>query len=119
MKTEEAIAICDQWFAYLKRQQEKSVALQRLATLARTDPKEAQRQLREIDRAPKVYDGARLEPAVRHLVQLARAPEQQEATLLLHLHEMVDNAEDFIGEDRGFPLEEATRRARIYLESLK
>lgn len=45
--------------------------------------------------------------------------EQQEATLLLHLHEMVDNAEDFIGEDRGFPLEEATRRARIYLESLK
>jgi hypothetical protein len=28
---------------------------------------------RQIDNTPTVYDGARLEPAVRHLVKLARA----------------------------------------------
>lgn len=33
---------------------------------------EAQRGLRQIDSTPTVYDGARLEPAVRFLVQFAR-----------------------------------------------
>jgi hypothetical protein len=71
MKTEEAIEICERWFAYLERQRQRSVELQRLATLARTEPKEAQRRLRQMDTDVTVYDGGRLEPAMRLLVELA------------------------------------------------
>lgn len=73
MKTDEAIAICEQWFAYIERQREKSVELQRLAAMARNgQQEEAQKRLRQIDSTPTVYDGARLEPAVRALVKMAR-----------------------------------------------
>jgi hypothetical protein len=72
MKTPDAIEICEQWFAYIERQRQRSVELQRLATLARTDPKEAQHRLRQMDNDVTVYDGGRLEPAVRALVKLAR-----------------------------------------------
>lgn len=74
MKTDEAIEICEGWFAYIERQRQKSVEMQKLAAMARAgQQEEAQRRLRQIDNTPTVYDGARLEPAVRHLVKLARS----------------------------------------------
>ena len=72
METDEAIEICEEWFAYLERQKQKALKLQELAALARTGPEghaQAQKEKRRIDRTPTVYDGARLEPAVRHLVK--------------------------------------------------
>ena len=77
MKADEAIAICEQWLAHIERQRERSVEMQRLATLARTQPDEARRRMGVIDRTPTVYDGARLEPAVRALVKLARTSHQE------------------------------------------
>lgn len=72
MKTEEAIEICEGWFAYIERQKQKSIEMQKLATMARNgQQEEAQRRLRLLDSSVTVYDGSRLEPAVRHLVKLA------------------------------------------------
>lgn len=73
MKTAEAIEICEGWFACIERQRQKSIEVQKLAAMARNGQQaEAQRRLRQIDSSPTVYDGARLEPAVRHLVKLAQ-----------------------------------------------
>lgn len=73
MKTDEAIEICEGWFAYIERQKQKAVEMQKLAAMARNgQQEEAQRRLRQLDNSVTVYDGARLEPAVRHLVKLAR-----------------------------------------------
>lgn len=73
MKTEEAIEICNGWFAYIERQKQKSIEVQKLAAMARNgQQEEAQRRLRQLDTTSlTVYDGGRLEPAVRHLVKLA------------------------------------------------
>lgn len=71
MTNQEAIDICLGWLAHLDRQRVKTIKLQRLAAKARKGPdeaEEARRELRQIDRQPKVYDGARLEPAVKHLI---------------------------------------------------
>lgn len=77
MNTDVAIAICEEWFAYTERQRQKSVELQRLASLARTGlegQKEAQLLLRQLRTSSiAVYDGGRLEPAVQELVKLARS----------------------------------------------
>lgn len=75
MKTDEALEICEGWFAYIERQNQKSIEVQKLAAMARNGQQdEAQRRLRQLDSCSvTVYDGARLEPAVRHLVKLARA----------------------------------------------
>lgn len=77
MKLPEALEICEGWFAHLERRKQKSLEVQRLATLARTGPdgeKEAQRRLRQMDMCSvTVYDGAQLEPAVRYLVKLAKS----------------------------------------------
>ena len=75
MKTDEAIEICQGWFDYIERQRQKSVEVQKLATMARNgQQEEAQRRLRQLDNCSvTVYDGVRLEPAVRHLVKLARS----------------------------------------------
>jgi hypothetical protein len=71
MKTDEAVRICQEWFAYIERQRVKSVEMQQLAAMARAgQQEEAQRRLRQIDNSPTVYDGGRLEPAVKHLVDL-------------------------------------------------
>lgn len=74
MKTAEALEICEGWFAYIERQRLKSIEMQKLATMARNGQQdEAQKRLRQMDATSvTVYDGARLEPAVRHLVKLAR-----------------------------------------------
>lgn len=76
MKLDEALEICGDWFAYIERQKQRAVEMQKLASLARTGPegeKEAQRRMRQMDtQSVTVYDGGRLEPAVRFLVKLAR-----------------------------------------------
>ena len=80
MNKAEAIETCEAWFAHNERQRENSFEMQRLASLARTGPegaKEARKKLANIDRAPVVFDGARLEPAVRFLVNAARTTEPQ------------------------------------------
>ena len=66
MKDQDAIAEFQRWFAYVEREKHRASEMQRLAKLAKTDQAEAQRQLRKLDRTPKVYDGANLYPAVRH-----------------------------------------------------
>ncbi len=74
MDRAEAISICGEWFRYLDSQREKTLKMQRLAAQARKGPedaKKAQAEMRRMDRQPKVYDGARLEPAVKFLVALA------------------------------------------------
>ena len=73
MSIDEAIDICDGWFAYIERQKQKSIEVQKLAAMARNgQQEEAQRRLRQLDKSITVYDGAQLEPAVRYLVQLVR-----------------------------------------------
>lgn len=73
MKLPEAIDICERWFAHIEHQKQRSIDIQKLATMARNGQgDEARHLLAQIDRSPKVYDGAMLEPAVRELVKLAR-----------------------------------------------
>lgn len=76
MKLDEAKAECERWFAYLQRQKDKSLAVQKLAARVRAGeitPDEAQRKLRSIDGAGlTVYDGANLERAVRVLLKHVR-----------------------------------------------
>jgi hypothetical protein len=73
MTYDEAIEICEGWFAYIERQKQKSIEVQELAAMARNGQREeAQRRLRQLDNSVTVYDGGRLEPAVRHLVKLAK-----------------------------------------------
>lgn len=74
MKTDEALEICERWFAHIESQRLRSIEMQKLATMARNGQgEEARKRMAQIDRTPRVYDGATLEPAVRHLVKLARA----------------------------------------------
>ena len=83
MKEAEAVKICEEWFAYIARQEEKTRKMQQLAAHARKGPsqaKEAQRELRQLDRQPKVYDGARLQPAVKCLVEFYRANNEKGQT---------------------------------------
>ena len=72
MSDDEAVEVCEKWFAHLERQRQKTKRLQELAAMARQGPEQqaqAQRELGRIDRQPVVFDGAYLEPAVRHLVK--------------------------------------------------
>lgn len=74
MKLEEAKAECERWFAYLKRQEEKSLAIQKIAAARRSgemDEAEGRRRVRMIDSGVTVYDGANLEKAVRVLIKFA------------------------------------------------
>lgn len=71
MKLPEAIEICEDWFAYLERQKSRSIEIQKLASMARAgQQEEAQRRLRQLEQmSVTVYDGGRLEPAVRFLLK--------------------------------------------------
>ena len=73
MKLEEAKAECARWFAYLDKQREKAVAMQKIATEVRTkkiDENEARRRVRTLDNTGlTVYDGSNLEKAVKVLLQ--------------------------------------------------
>lgn len=69
----QAKAECERWFAYLRRQEEKTDAMQQLAADRRSgkcDEAEGKRRLRQIDsEGVKVYDGARLYDAVKVLLR--------------------------------------------------
>ena len=81
MKVAEAIEICEGWFAYLERQKQKAARVAELAAMSRNGQQaEAQRLLRQMDATSlTVYDGGRLEPAVRLLVKLQKQPLRQPA----------------------------------------
>lgn len=73
MKLDEAKAECERWFANLDRQREKTKAMQQLATdrrEGRCDEEEGRRRLRQLDSpGVTVYDGAKLERAVKVLLK--------------------------------------------------
>ena len=72
IKTSEAVDICNEWLRYLDRQAAKAKRLSELAAMARKGPeeqKQAQREMRRMDRSLTVYDGGRLRPAVEHLLK--------------------------------------------------
>ena len=74
MKLDEAKAECERWFAYLRRQKDKSVAMQKIASarrLGEIDEQEERRRVRALDSGITVYDGANLEKAVRVLLKYA------------------------------------------------
>lgn len=64
---------CARWFAYLKRQEDKALQMQQIATARRTgeiDQQEANRRVRSLDNCSVVvFDGANLEKAVRTLLE--------------------------------------------------
>ena len=73
MTLDEAKEECERWFDYLKSQEDKSIALQRLAAdrrSGRCDAKECQRRMAEIQgNGLTVYDGANLHDAVKTLLR--------------------------------------------------
>lgn len=75
MNIDEAKTECQRWLDYLKRQEEKSLALQKLAAdrrAGRCDEKEMRRRMGDINGPTvTVYDGARLAEAVRVLMDKA------------------------------------------------
>jgi len=75
MKLDEARAECERWLSYLARQEERSIALQKLASDRRSgkcDDIEMRRRMSAIDRVT-VYDGARLADAVRAMLKHTNA----------------------------------------------
>jgi hypothetical protein len=73
MTIDEAKAEGQRWLDYLKRQEEKSIAIQKIAGAVRRgeiDSAEGKRQLRKIDDrcSATVYDGAKLADAVKVLI---------------------------------------------------
>lgn len=68
-----AKAECVRWFAYLDRQREKSIELQKIAAARRDGSMtedEARRKIRALDNCSvTVFDGAELEKAVKVLLR--------------------------------------------------
>jgi hypothetical protein len=64
---------CERWFAYIKRQETKSIEMQKIAAARRSgeiDENEGRRRVRALDNCSvTVFDGARLEQAVRVLLK--------------------------------------------------
>lgn len=73
MTLTEAKAECERWFAYIKRQETKSIEMQKIAGAVRRgeiDADESLRRVRALDNCSlTVFDGARLEQAVRVLLK--------------------------------------------------
>lgn len=70
MTKSEALEECQRWLDYLEHQRNRVIEMQKLATMARQGKQEeAQKRMRQMDRQPKVYDGARLEQAVKVLMR--------------------------------------------------
>ena len=73
MSLEDAKKECERWFAYLERQKNKSLTLQRIAAQVRCGEittEDAQKQIRAIDNnSVIVFDGAQLEVAVKVLLK--------------------------------------------------
>jgi hypothetical protein len=83
MKISEAKAECERWFAHLDRQREKTKAMQQLAADRRNglcDTIECRRRLRALDGpGVTVYDGAKLERAVKVLLKNVKEPLSERA----------------------------------------
>lgn len=72
MKIADACAECERWLRYCDDQKGKAEAMQRLAAERRAgtcSDAEKDRRLRDIDRSVRVYDGAKLEQAVRAILR--------------------------------------------------
>jgi hypothetical protein len=73
VKLDQAKAECERWFAYLQRQKDKAVAMQKIAAARRSgeiDEQEGRRRVRALDGCSvTVFDGANLERAVRLLLK--------------------------------------------------
>jgi hypothetical protein len=68
---DEARQICEDWFAFLERQKSHAKMMQEAARLAKAGKQREANQLKmKVDAAKMVvYDGGRLEPAVRTLLK--------------------------------------------------
>lgn len=77
MKLPDAKAECERWFAYLDSQRERAIAFQKLAARVRSGDlttEDARREQRKLDDAGlRVYDGAKLEQAVKLLLKHVKA----------------------------------------------
>ena len=77
MTLEEALQECNRYINYLKHEEKKSLALQKLAAdrrLGKCDDKEKDQRLREImGQSPTVYDGANLADAMKVITPLILA----------------------------------------------
>lgn len=84
MTVDEAKAECERWFAYLQRQKDRSVEIQKIASDVRTGaiaPEEGQKRVRRIDGCSvTVYDGANLEKSVRVLLKRLASIEKGKMT---------------------------------------
>lgn len=73
MKLEQAKAECERWFAHMQREEDKSIALQKLASdrrMGRCSAEEGKRRRGIImGPSPAVYDGANLADAVKTLLK--------------------------------------------------
>lgn len=73
MKLDEAKAECERWFAYNQRQKERAEAFAKIASQVRSgelSSDEGRRKQRSIDGCSvTVFDGARLEQAVKLLLK--------------------------------------------------
>ena len=110
MNTDEAVQIVNRWFAYLEQQKAKAARIQELARLAKTDPKEAQHQMRQMDKQPHVFDGAELEPAVRELLT--------EIERLRHENEMLRDGDTCARMCEGTAYRVEARRLKQEVERL-
>jgi hypothetical protein len=68
MTADEAMREAQKWLDYLEAQKARADKLQKLARLAKTDPKEAQHQMRQMDEQPHLYDGAKLADGLRVMI---------------------------------------------------
>ncbi len=73
MTIAEAKAECERWFSYIKRQEDKSIAIQKVAAAVRAgeiDQDEARRRVRGLDNCSvTVFNGANLQKAVQVLMK--------------------------------------------------
>jgi hypothetical protein len=73
MKLEAAKAECERWFSHLKRQEEKAIALKKLACERRAgtcSAEEGRRRVAQINGpGVTVYDGANLQKAVKVILK--------------------------------------------------
>ena len=67
-KLEGTINRLQRYLDALEAQRERSREMQRLAKLAKTDPEEAQRKMRNLDKQPRVVDAGNYETAIKDAV---------------------------------------------------
>jgi multidrug efflux pump subunit AcrB len=116
MTADEALREAQKWLDYLEAQKARATKMQELAHLAKTDQKEAQRQMRQMDQQPTVYDGARLADGVRVMVaEIERLRER-----LLEAQAESALQENYSCEHNGCAMQrngEYQKEARMYVDN--